>query len=283
MVRKLFYLKIKCVLIFNKSILVHFSGLGNGSTNYYPDDLLYAINNTNKPRCASSVTLSMIHKRHQLWGEVGLILVPSNANSIIAVKKTDAGSTVINGKVIVECADENFNVETCLQAVTRDSGHDEWILDQFFVKGVFVTCDKPQVRSQERNENIDGMDDVPEFLRPPAVTDSYRTLSNSLIAKDLNLPVYEFKSESEFTEYAPSGQISIVNYSDLYKLNCAERLFYAIYKHRLQDNSFWCHAAAWQKRKPLCRTNLLFFIGLAMTCLAVAAISAMAISSRWRR
>lgn len=132
--RKLFYLKIRCILLFNKAILVHFSGLGNGSTNYYPDDLLYATSNTNEPRCASSVTLSMIHNGHRLWGEVGLILVPSNANSVIAVKKSDAGSTVINGKVIVECADKNFSVETCLQAVTRDSGHDEWILAPFVVK-----------------------------------------------------------------------------------------------------------------------------------------------------
>jgi hypothetical protein len=184
---------IRSLLRQESALLVHFSGLANSSEHYYPSDMLHVTANPHEDQCCSSVRAGMTYEQGYLWGRVGLILDPAAEESVSLVSPSDAGTSKTGHERSGFASDGEFTLDTCKAALSREGGHDEWVVSHFTVRGVFV-CPPPEVRVSVPSAAIPGADDIPPHLRCflGGSSDVHEPVTVSAIRKDLGLPIFAF-------------------------------------------------------------------------------------------
>ncbi len=128
----------------NQALIVHCSGTPKGvgpGTHFYPRDL----RNVCEGAAQGGISCSLLQPgdrfhgvgRHST-GTVGLVIVPSSSESIVAVSAHDAGSRVVDGVRVVthECDIKVDDLEQSLNR--RGDRYNEWVVRDFEVVGIFV-------------------------------------------------------------------------------------------------------------------------------------------------
>lgn len=184
---------IRSLLRQETALLVHFSGLSNSSEHYYPADMCHVIATLHEDQCCSSVRAGMTYEQGHLWGRVGLIVDPTTEDSVSLVRPSDAGTSKTGHERSGFASDGEFTLDTCKAALGRESGHDEWVVSHFAVRGVFV-CPPPQIRVSAPSTAIPGAEDIPPEQRwlLGGSSDVPKSVAVSTIRKDLGLPVFAF-------------------------------------------------------------------------------------------
>lgn len=153
-------LDIRRVLRTNQSIIVHFSGTprGIGAGHFRPDfpaDLQQVAHNPHWEVPCSTVTAGQTRSGGHLTGSVGLILRCRKGASLRGVCHTDAGSSydpLTGVRHLGTCvAPSAIN---CQASITNRVGHNEWIVQNFRVAGLFM------------DGNLDVWDTPTAFQRP---------------------------------------------------------------------------------------------------------------------
>lgn len=134
----------------HSAIIVHFSGcppMNDGASDparLFPNDLRRVCDGeTNGGVSCSTIKPSdsvCLHPDSNSTGMVGLILSPNSAASIRETFSSDAGSSRFCDGVRVGLGEAAVTLESIDRSITarRDDDHNEWVVDDFSVVGVFV-------------------------------------------------------------------------------------------------------------------------------------------------
>lgn len=127
------------------ALIVHFSGTPGGmddQTIFYPMDLLAVSDGAAQSGICCSVVLPGDNFEPKMgpsmaFGKVGLILDLQNEASLAVVSHEDWGSRVEDGKRIYE-EQPTISVDTLTSSIEKRETHNEWILKDYIVRGIFV-------------------------------------------------------------------------------------------------------------------------------------------------
>lgn len=134
--------EIRDFLMKHQAAIVHFSGCpkGVGEELYFPDDLKNAIANPSIGLCCS--LLKPGDTRANTFGAVGIVLDVVEQSSVVAVSPHDCGSYIDPQTKKRVALDMHVTMEKCERSLSERVEHNEWILQDYQVKGIIVLKDR---------------------------------------------------------------------------------------------------------------------------------------------
>ena len=151
---------VHCLLNERNALIVHFSGMppgiGQRQNILFPNDLQYAMVNPNQQRCCSAIVPGNTNLNGACYGEVGLILDIKTSESLVVVRRNDAGtapSVTPEAVTIGDCeftlVDDTEAKKSCWKkwrdrekrewgGADPNTAWNEWKIRDFTVKGIYV-------------------------------------------------------------------------------------------------------------------------------------------------